>query len=80
MWPDGNVLLKSGKQEIMKIIYIAFDDNGDDTALDFFIEDICRVEVNAEYRYNNVESPSKRMGVYGSPSQISNCIDGDWDI
>ena len=74
-WPDGNVLLKSGKQEIMKIAYLKYD--GDPSS---FIEDICRVEVTATYRYNNVVSPSKRMGVYGSPSQISNCIDGDWDI
>jgi hypothetical protein len=45
-----------------------------DKEIDNFIEDICRIEITANYHYQTVESPSKTMGVYGSPSQIDYCL------
>jgi len=69
-WIKNSVVLKSGKQEAFKIAYLVYDgDPGD------FIEDVCRIEVDADYHYVNVESPSQRMGVYGSPSQITACLE-----
>jgi len=75
IWPDKpspTVVLKSGQQEALKIAYLEYDANL--APIEDFVEDVCRVEVNAKYRYTNVESPSKRMGVYGSPSQIESCL------
>jgi hypothetical protein len=74
-WGNKMVTLKSGDQEIMKFAYLEYDDGV--APLNTFVQDICRVEVTANYRYTNVESPTKRMGVYGSPDQIQNCLAPD---
>ena len=76
VWNNQTVIMRSGDQEAMKLAYIEYDcSTGDcDAEIDNFIEDICRIEVNANYHYQTVESPSKTMGVYGSPSQIEYCL------
>jgi len=77
--PVPTVVLKSGSQDLLKIAYLEYPEKLD---INDFVEDVCRIEVSAKYRYTNVESPSKKMGVYGSPSQIQDCLSyspEDWE-